>query len=575
VSAALVLALSFGACNEDSPTAATPATTAPATGAASPTSTPTPDVEAEPTPAPAPNQPPVASFRLTPAPDADGVIALAAGDSLRVNMCQSSDPDEQDSLNYEVEWGDGETSSGFCRPEHVYAREGTFTLVASVTDKHLEDQARALARVSMTASVRVRGPEPQVRICHKAGPTGYILIEINGNAEDAHRAHGDARPGEAVPGQPGKVFDESCAVVDENAAIDLEKATNGQDADAAPGPTLTVGDTVQWTYVVTNTGEVPLGDVAVSDDQGVAVSCPADTLATGASMTCTASGTVQPDQYQNVGTATGTGLAGTLVTDSDPSHYFGGASITVSVTKDGAGTGRVTSSPAGIDCGGTCSASFGTSQSIFLEAEADPGSVFGGWGGDADCADAVLSPDADKSCVATFDLEPALPTHTITVTKDGMGGGGVTSLPAGIDCGGTCSAAFPEDQRVELEPLPDAGSGFAGWSGDPDCSDGIVLPDADKTCNATFDLLPPPPATHTLQVSVVPAGSGTVTSSPAGIVCEDSCSADFEDGSTVTLTGRPADGFLSVTWSGDCAAADVFTSEVVMDADKSCQATFQ
>ncbi len=40
--------------------------------------------------------------------------------------------------------------------------------------------------------------------------------------------------------------------------IDIEKATNGADADAPPGPFIPVGDAVNWTYVVTNTGNVAL-----------------------------------------------------------------------------------------------------------------------------------------------------------------------------------------------------------------------------------------------------------------------------------------------------------------------------
>lgn len=52
-------------------------------------------------------------------------------------------------------------------------------------------------------------------------------------------------------------------------SIDIEKATNGQDADTPTGPMIPVGGDVTWTYVVTNTGDVALSNVLVSDDQGV------------------------------------------------------------------------------------------------------------------------------------------------------------------------------------------------------------------------------------------------------------------------------------------------------------------
>ncbi len=108
-------------------------------------------------------------------------------------------------------------------------------------------------------------------------------------------------------------------------AIEIEKATNGEDADAAPGPYIPEGDPVTWTYVVTNTGNVTLTDVAVTDDQGVVVSCPQTTLAVGESMTCTASGIAVAGQYANIGTVSGTPPVGAAVSDEDPSHYFGSA----------------------------------------------------------------------------------------------------------------------------------------------------------------------------------------------------------------------------------------------------------
>jgi large repetitive protein len=120
-------------------------------------------------------------------------------------------------------------------------------------------------------------------------------------------------------------------------SIDIEKATNGEDADAPTGPVVLVGDAVEWTYVVTNTGNVDLSNVAVTDDQGVTVDCPSDTLAVGASMTCTADGVAVAGQYENLGTATGTPPVGPDVTDDDPSHYFGAApSIDIEKATNGA-----------------------------------------------------------------------------------------------------------------------------------------------------------------------------------------------------------------------------------------------
>jgi len=120
------------------------------------------------------------------------------------------------------------------------------------------------------------------------------------------------------------------------AGISITKRTNGQDANTPPGPQVEVGSNVSWTYVVTNTGDVTLTGVAVTDDQGVTVACPKTSLAAGESMTCSASGTAVAGQYSNVGTVTGTAPCGSLVTDDDPSHYLGvQGSITLKKSTNG------------------------------------------------------------------------------------------------------------------------------------------------------------------------------------------------------------------------------------------------
>lgn len=90
---------------------------------------------------------------------------------------------------------------------------------------------------------------------------------------------------------------------------------------------------------------------------------------------------------------------------------------------------------------------------------------------------------------AMLQVTTTINARMLTVTKTGTGSGTVTSNPAGINCGATCVAGFPDGTVVTLTATPDAGSKFDGWSGDPDCSDGQVTMDADKSCTATFTLL--------------------------------------------------------------------------------------
>ena len=203
-------------------------------------------------------------------------------------------------------------------------KHGSFT--ATVQLSNVGDEELVTIQVTVTQGsatvldeVRTTG---RVSLCHSTGNGSYQMIEVSASAEPAHRAHGDGKVGDQVPADPTKAFDANCRPV--AASVNLTKSTNGQDANDAPGPTIAVGAAVTWTYVVQNTGEMDLTNVAVSDDRGVSVTCPAATLAAGQSMTCTGSGVATAGQYRNVGTVTAS--AGTLVVrDTDASHYYGQA----------------------------------------------------------------------------------------------------------------------------------------------------------------------------------------------------------------------------------------------------------
>ena len=73
-------------------------------------------------------------------------------------------------------------------------------------------------------------------------------------------------------------------------AIAIKKYTNGEDADTPTGPFIPTNGAVTWTYVVTNTGNLVLNPVTVTDDQGVAVTCPKNVLQPQESMICTGAG---------------------------------------------------------------------------------------------------------------------------------------------------------------------------------------------------------------------------------------------------------------------------------------------
>ncbi|HLC15311.1 MAG TPA: hypothetical protein VJL89_03685 [Thermodesulfovibrionia bacterium] len=89
-----------------------------------------------------------------------------------------------------------------------------------------------------------------------------------------------------------------------------------------------------------------------------------------------------------------------------------------------------------------------------------------------------------------------------------------------------------------------------------------------KSVNAAFAL-----KRYTLTVGKAGTGSGTVTSSQAGISCGTDCIEAYDSGKEVTLTAAPAAGSVFACWSGVCTGTTV-TCKVTMSAAKSVNATF-
>jgi hypothetical protein len=204
-------------------------------------------------------------------------------------------------------------------------RDGSSTWTVTIAGVGAEEQIQIQINLSSGTPkvISETRSTAKVKLCHRTEANRYQLVDVSISAEATHRAHGDAAVGQPVPADLTKIFDATCQVV--GPSIRIMKSTNGEDADDAPGPSIVVGSTVTWTYVVTNPGITPLDSVVVVDDMGIAVNCAGKTtLAVAESMTCTATGVAILGQYKNIGTATAN-AAGVMVTHSDPSHYFGEA----------------------------------------------------------------------------------------------------------------------------------------------------------------------------------------------------------------------------------------------------------
>jgi phospholipase C len=100
---------------------------------------------------------------------------------------------------------------------------------------------------------------------------------------------------------------------------------------------------------------------------------------------------------------------------------------------------------------------------------------------------------------------------------------------------------------VTLTATPSQGSTFAGWGGA--CSGtGACKITMSSNTSVTATFTPSSGTQGTLIVSI--SGTGTVTSSPAGINCMPTCSAQFANGTQVTLTATAGAGFAFSGWTG-------------------------
>jgi hypothetical protein len=73
-------------------------------------------------------------------------------------------------------------------------------------------------------------------------------------------------------------------------------------------------------------------------------------------------------------------------------------------------------------------------------------------------------------------------------------------------------------------------------------------------------------------LTVSKTGDGRIVSTPAGIDCGPTCTADFFSGTSVTLTATPDPGWTFDGWSGPCSGTGTCT--VVIDAAKAVGADF-
>jgi List-Bact-rpt repeat protein len=227
------------------------------------------------------------------------------------------------------------------------------------------------------------------------------------------------------------------------------------------------------------------------------------------------------------------------------------------------GSGKIGSSPAGIDCGTSCSSVVDDGTQVTLTASPSAGYALHGWSNctsvSGDQCTVLMS--ADTAVSASF-----VPVRSLTVQKSGSGS--IASSSHEIDCGSACNATVDYLAEVTLTATPSPGHAFRRWTGCTSVSGEqcTVLMSADTTVNADFV------AQRTLIARK--SGPGTLVSSPGGINCGTDCTQGLDDGTTVTLTANPAPGYRLEEWSG-CDTTSGNECRITMDDDSTVSADIE
>ena len=358
-------------------------------------------------------------------------------------------------------------------------------------------------------------------------------------------------------------------IVNESPSLTIVKS-------ASPTTVTTAGQTVDYSFLVTNTGDVTLNPVVVNDTSFTgsgtmsAIVCPETALAAGASETCTASyqvtqADINAGSVTNTATATGTPPDGTPVT-SPPS------TATVTATPAPALTIVKSATPTTVaTVGQTVTYHFLVTNTgnVTLNPVVVNDTKFSGTGtlSTISCPDTSLAVAGSETCTATYqvtqaDLNAGSITNTATATGTPPNGGTpVTSPPSSTTvtaapapaltivksatpttvtaAGQTVDYSFlvTNTGNVTLSPVVVNDTSFSGTGtlSAISCPDTSLAPGTNETCTATYKVtqadIDAGSVTNTATATGTPPNGGTPVTSPP---------------STATVTATPAPGLTIV-----------------------------
>ena len=259
--------------------------------------------------------------------------------------------------------------------------------------------------------------------CTAAGPGGALV----GAQTNLATATGQGVDNTGRPVGPPVTATDTANYLGEAPAISLAKQVNGHRQPTPPGPYVAVGDPVTFSYLVSNTGNVTLDPVTLTDNVLGAIVCPSTSLAPGDSETCTATAAAVLGQQANVGTATGQGVddtgtpIGPPVNATDTANYFG-AGPDMTLVKDVNGQHEPTSPGPLIPVGDPVTFTYLVTNTgnVTLNPVTVNDSILGA----VSCPAAPLAPGGAATCSATAPAIAGQQTNVGTATGQGVDNNG-------------------------------------------------------------------------------------------------------------------------------------------------------
>jgi hypothetical protein len=385
---------------------------------------------------------------------------------------------------------------------------------------------------------------------------------------------------------------------------------------------IATGSTVDRTFTVQNTtGATVSGGASVGAPFSI-VSGASFSLAAGASQSVvvrfrpTAAGSFAANVSFTAGGDTVSRSVSGSATGSASSPSTTPPMLTV--TRAGTGSGTVTSSPSGINCGSTCAWTYTAGTQVTLTASPASGSRFAGWSGGGCSGTGTCAVTLNSATTVTATFSPAssgsLPDLVVTglVIPSTVAIDTAFSMHFNLVNQGTATAGssvlriyLSRDDRLSsddvllrqrsfgsvaagatvanaiTESIPagtSAGSYYvllvadAGGAVAESNESNNVLARA-VTVGGTSTSAPSSTTSPRLTVTRAGTGAGTVTSSPSGINCGSTCAWTYTAGTRVTLTASAASGSRFAGWSGG-GCSGTGTCAVTLNGASTVTATF-